>query len=147
MANIIYNIAKQQIFNGTMDLDGDTFRVALLETSAGQDVTHTTVAAVLAADDELTDVAGTREQLVTPAVRVNVGESRAEWYDSGANYVEWSDVDQVGSEQCVAYLVYKFDTDDATSVPVLMVDSFAAITPNGSDIRLTWHADGIMHSG
>ncbi len=102
--------------------------------------------AVLAADDILAGDAS-RQGLTTPAVRVNVGESRAEWYDSGAAYVEWSDVDQVGSEQCVAYLVYKFDTDDDTSVPVLMVDSFAAITPNGSDIRITWHADGIMHSG
>lgn len=146
MADIIYNIAKQQVFNNSIDLVNDTFRVALLETSAGQDVTHTTVAAVLAADDELSDIAGTREQLTTPAVRVNAVESRAEWYDSGAAFVEWSSVSQVAAEECIGYLIYKFDTDDATSVPIMMVDSVANITPNGSDIRITWDSDGIMHN-
>ena len=145
MANIIYTIAKEQIFDNTIDLEADTFRVALLESSANQSAAHVNVSQVITADPELTNVALTRQAISNAQVRA--ANTRAEWYDAGDGYVEWANVSQEASELCVAYLVYKFVTDDGASIPIMMVDSFTNVTPNGSDIRVTWNAAGMMHSG
>jgi len=146
MADIIYNKAKAQIFKADMDLDGDTFEVALLEASGDQDPDDATVQAVLAraGTTELTSTGYSRQALSSLAVNQDDTNDRAEW---DAADVTFSSVSQAASEQVVGYLVYKKVTDDSDSIPVLLVDSVANITPNGSDIKITWNAEGIMQSG
>jgi len=146
MADIIYNKAKAQIFSGDMDLDADTFKVALLEASGDQDPDDATVQAVLArgGTTELTSSGYSRQTLTSLAVNQDDTNDRAEW---DAADVTFSSVSQASSEQVVGYLVYKEVNDDSDSIPILLVDSISAITPNGSDIKITWNAEGIMQSG
>ncbi len=149
MADIIYNVAKTKIFSGDMDLNDSTagkFRVALLEATGDQNKDDTTVAAVLARDGtaELTSTGYERKSLANVAVSQNDTNDRAEW---DADDVTFTAVSQKTSEKIVGYLVFMFNTDDDHSIPILLVDSVIDITPNGSDIKITWNAEGIMTSG
>lgn len=78
------------------------------------------------------------------AVNQDDANDRAEWDAADTTFPSLS---QAGSEVIVGYLVFMFVTNDADSIPILLVDSVADKTPNGSDIKITWNAEGIMHSG
>ena len=149
MANIIYNVAKAKIFSADMDLNDPTagkFRVALLEATGDQNKDDTTVQAVLAraGTTELTSTGYARQNLANVLVRQDDTNDRAEW---DADDTTFPSISQAGSEQIKGYLVYMHVTNDSDSIPILLVDSITPVTPNGSDIKITWDAEGIMHSG
>jgi len=148
MADIIYNVAKAKIFSGDMDLNdqtADKFKVALLEASGDQNKDDATVQAVLAraGTTELTSSGYSRQSLTSVTVNQDDTNDRAEW---DAADVTFSSVSQSSSEEVVGYLVYMHVTDDSDSIPILLVDSITNITPNGSDIKIEWDAEGIMQA-
>ena len=143
MANAAYNKAKSELLKGTIDLDAsDDIRVMLLET-AGFDADHATIAAVLAgAAAELTSTGYSRQALANEAVTQDDANDRAEFDATDATF---SSVSQASAEDVVAAIVFKFITNDASSIPIAYIDTGGfPITANGSDIVITWNAEGIL---
>lgn len=145
MANFVYNIAKQGLMNGTIDLDADDIRILLLEAATDENPDDADVQAVLAraGTTELSSTGYARQALTTEAVNLDNANDRAEF---DADNVTFTSVSQVSSEQVVAYIIYKFVTNDAGSTPILFVDTATGLplTPNGSNITITWDAEGIL---
>ena len=143
MANAAYNKAKAELLKGTLDFDApDDIRVLLLET-AGFDADHATIAAVLAgAAVELTSTGYSRQALAGEGVTQDDVTDRGEFDATDATF---SSVSQAGSENVVAAIVFKFITNDAASIPIAYIDTGGfPITANGSDIVITWNAEGIL---
>ena len=143
MANAAYNEAKTELLKGTLDFDApDDIRVMLLET-AGFDADHATIAAVLAgAAVELTSTNYSRQALAGEGVTQDDVNDRGEFDATDATF---SSVSQAGSENVVAAIVFKFITNDASSIPIAYIDTGGfPITANGSDIVITWNAEGIL---
>ena len=143
MANAAYNKAKAELLKGTLDFDApDDIRVMLLETG-GFDADHATIAAVLAgAAAELTSTGYSRQALTGEGVTKDDVNDRGEFDAADATF---SSVSQDGAETVVAAIVFKFITNDAASIPIAYIDTGGfPISPNGSDIVITWNAEGIL---
>lgn len=147
MANFVYNIAKKGLVDGTIDLDtaGDDIRILLLQAATDEDPDDATVQAVLAraGTTELTSTGYARQALAGEATTNDTANDRAEF---DATDVTFSSVSQASSETVIGYVIYKFVTADSDSIPILFVDTATGIplTPNGSDITITWDAEGIL---
>jgi hypothetical protein len=146
MADFVYNIAKFQVLGGDIDLSagGDDIRVLLLESATDENKDDTTITAVLAraGTTELTSTGYSRQALANEAT------SQDDTDDEGvfdADNVTFSGVSQAGSEDAVACVVYKHVTNDGDSVPLIFIDSGFPVTPNGSDITISWAAEGILN--
>lgn len=147
MADFVYNVAKEDILDSSFQLDGtDDIRVLLLEAASDENKDDATVQAVLAraGTTELTSTNYSRQALTTEAVTVDNTDDEAVF---DADNVTFSSVSQAGSETVVAAVVYKHVTDDTDSIPFLFLDSLTGLplTPNGSDITITWATEGILN--
>lgn len=142
MADFVYNIAKFQLLNGDLDFNApDDIRMLLLEAATDENPDDVDVQAVLAR-------AGTTE-LATYTRHTFAGEGTTQ--DDANDRAEFDATDAVFSavvaqNAIVAYVIFKFITDDASSIPIMFVDSATGLplTPNGSDITITWDAQGIL---
>lgn len=142
MANFVYNIAKKQLLDGDIDFNlPDDIRVLLLEAATDENPDDVDVAAVLARAGTTELVTYSRGALAGEATSQDDANDRAEF---DATDITFSSV--VAQNAIVAFLVYKFITNDAGSIPILFNDSATGlpITPNGSDITITWNAEGIL---
>ena len=143
MAAFIYNVAKKKILDGDLDLDagGDDIRVLLLETAAAEDPDHATVAAVIAADTELATYTRTQGALANEATNRDDTQDESEFDADDAVFTA-----VVAQNNIVAYVVFEFITNDASSIPILFEDGATGLplTPNGSNITIAWDAEGIL---
>jgi hypothetical protein len=127
-----------QILSGGTTLASDTIRVLLLIDTYTFDAADNVVNDLTPGTYECTGGSYARQDLGTKAVTEDDGGTRA--YFDAANTTfdavpaQASDID--------AAATFEFDTDDATS-PVLWYHDWTAITGNGSDITISWHANGI----
>jgi hypothetical protein len=146
MANFVYNIAKKQLLDGDIDFNApDDIRILLLEAATDENPDDVDVQAVLAraGTTELTSTGYARQALAAEATSQDDANDRAEF---DANDVTFSAVSQAGSETVIGWLLFKFITDDASSIPIAFVDTATGLplTPNGSDITITWNVEGIL---
>lgn len=149
MANV-FNIAKQKLLDGTIDLTNDTIRVCLLTVSPNADLSDTQLeladlAAVLAdaAFDEATDATYTgqgddngRRNLASKSFSIDTTANRGEF--TAAN-VTWTALNNFTIQGA---LIYKFVTNDAGSTPIAYfnINGSTGVVCNGGDIILTWDA-------
>lgn len=146
MANFVYNVAKKQLLDGDLDFNApNDIRILLLELATDENPDDDTVAAVLAraGTTELTSTGYARQALAGETTSLDDPNDRAEF---DANDVTFSAVSQAAAETVVGWLVFKFITDDNGSIPIIFVDTATGLplTPNGSDITITWNAEGIL---
>lgn len=146
MANFVYNIAKKQLLDGDLDFNlPQDIRVLLLESATDENPDDTTVQAVLAraGTTELTSTGYARGALSGEGTTQDDANDRAEF---DATDLTFSSVSQATSETVVAYVIYKHVTNDTDSIPIAFVDTASGLplTPNGSDITITWDAEGIL---
>ena len=142
MADFAYNIAKKQLLDGDLDFNApDDIRVLLLEAASDEDPDDVDVAAVLARAGTTELVTYTRGALANEATSQDDPNDRAEF---DADDITFSSV--VAQNAIVAYLVFKFITNDAGSIPIMFVDSATGlpISTNGSSITIAWNAEGIL---
>lgn len=141
MANVVYNVAKQQLMNGTLDLDTNDIRVLLLTANGDINIDDDTVDAVLARAST-TEAAATgyaRQAIGSEAVTVDDTNDRAVF--DGADIV-FSGV--ATGETIVGLIVYKHVTNDTDSIPIAHLDVTPNLPTNGSDITVKWDASGIL---
>jgi hypothetical protein len=144
MADFAYNIAAKMLLDGDLDFDApDDIRVMLLETDA-EDRDHADLAEIITAGAvELTSTNYSRQALGSEATSQDDANDRAEFDAADATF---SGVEQASAETVVAAIVYlHVDGTNANDIPIAHIDSGGfPITPNGSDITITWSAEGIL---
>lgn len=146
MAAFTYNVAKKQLLDGDLDFNApNDIRVLLLEAATDENADDATVSAVLAraGTTELTSTGYSRQALTGETTSQDDANDRAEF---DADDVTFSSVSQAASETVVAVVYYKHVTDDTDAIPIAFDDSLTGLplTPNGSDITITFSAEGIL---
>lgn len=129
MTSGVYDIAKQA-FLGTgtrIDLDADTIKVGLVNITADYtvDLTATSMTGI-------TRYAGTTDQTLGSLTIVTTSHVVA--FDAAD--ATFSSVAVSGTKTVGGFVVYKFVTNDAGSTPILYVDGFTAVLPNGGDLTV-----------
>lgn len=127
MASAIYPKAKESFLsqNPSIDLDTDTIKVALVNTS-----TDYTYSAAHQYKSSVTSYSGTTDQtLGTKTITSGVFDAA----DSTFTAVAIS-----GTKTVQALVIYKDTGVAGTSPLIAYIDGFTAVTPNGGDIIVTW---------
>ena len=153
MAEFWYNTAKARLMKGAtgaIDIINDEIVIIALEVD-DEDTDEEFVGAFLGgAADEVTSTGYTggfegadRLTLASLAIAVDQGNDRAE---IDCEDITWSAISQAGAEEWVAFVIAKEITDDASSPLIAHLEpSGVPLTPNGSDIKITIDAEGLLH--
>lgn len=140
----IYNNFKTLLFNGGIDLDNDTIRVALVNNSISYtpDIdAETVVADVLdgVVANEFTDASYARK---TVALTVTVDLTDDEAVADGSDLVFTA----LDGDTIQSVLLYKEVTTDADSPVIANITSAEfPLTANGGDVTIQWNAEGILN--
>ena len=143
MANFAYNVFKTKLMNGTFNLNNsDTIKVRLVDTNTTADTEKDKT--LMNGFTTSTAYSGTTDQTLT-------GESTSQDDTDNEGVFDASDttfsaVSISGGLDIEGMIVYQFVTDDTDSIPMLWIeDGGFNITPNGSDIVITWASEGILN--
>ncbi len=128
MANKVYPSFVDLMMNGEVDLEGDTFKVALL------DLTEYTYSGL---HENLEDVAGVAIVATSDAL---AGKS----VSGGVFDATDPEIADVAGAEVGAALVYKEGVDAANSPLAAYLELAAPVTPNGGAITVEFDAVGIF---
>ncbi len=156
MANLVYNTGKLRLVSGAtgeIDLLVDVIKIMALEANDDpDDPDEEFVAGVLGAGDalELTSTGYTggfggagRLTLASKTLTVDQANNRAEF---DAADITWTSISQAAAETLVGLVMLTEITNDAASPVIMAIDTATGLplTPNGSDITVTWDAQGLL---
>lgn len=138
MASVLYPDYKESALGGGThsfsDLDTDTIKCCLVNT--GTDYTYS------AAHVDRADVTAYNADGETDQTLANVTIT-AGVFDNTAD-LTFSSVSIDGAKDVEAIVHFKDSGAAATSPLICYHDGFAAVTPNGGDITISYHASGIF---
>ena len=152
MAEFWYNTAKGLMLagaTGEIDYIANEIVIIALETD-DEDATDLYVATPLAGTGvEVTSTGYTggfegadRLSLASKAIAVDQGNNRAE---IDCADITWTAISQAAAETWVAFLIAKELTSDAASPLIAHIEPTGVpLTPNGSDIKITINAEGLL---
>ena len=84
-----------------------------------------------------------RLSLASKAIAVDQGNGRGELDCAD---ITWTTITQTGAETWVAFIIAKELTSDALSPLIAHLEPTGVpLTPNGSDIKITINAEGLLH--
>lgn len=153
MAEFWYNVAKARMWHGhasEIDIVNDEIIILALMTD-DEDTDETTVGTLLAgvaAETNSTGYTGgfagaDRLSLASRAITVDQGNDRAEF---DCDDITWTAISQAAAETWVAFVVADELTNDAGSYLIAHLEPTGVpLTPNGSDIKITINAEGLLH--
>jgi len=140
MADVVYNSFKQKIMDGSIDLDTDTIRVALVTSSYTPDQdAHEDFA------DITNEVSGTG-YVAEGAALASTAVTKDNTDNEGvfdADNVTWS----TATLTARGAVVYKDSGTPATSWLVAYFDFTEDKSSSGGDFVLTWATEGIVNIG
>lgn len=141
MADVIYNSFKQKIMDGSIDLDTDTIKVALVTSSytPSQD-DHEDYA------DITNEVANGNGYATQGATLANGAVTKDNTDNEGvfdADDVTWA----ASSITARGAIVYKDSGTDSTSWFICYLDFGADKTSSSGNFTITWNAEGIVNLG
>lgn len=127
MASALYPTAKASFLNQnpSIDLDTDTIKVALVNTST--DYTYSSAHQYYSS---VTHYSGTTDQTLTSITTTGGVFDAAD--------ATFTSVAISGSKTVQALVIYKDTGSAATSPLIAYIDGFTAVTPNGGNITVTW---------
>lgn len=150
MASFVYNIAKKEILDGTLDLDSDSGVKVMLVTSgysANPDDTVIGSGVGTPGGEEFSGTGYTggfggagRKVLGARVVNQDDTNDRAEFDDTAD--ITWSSID--GDTASAAIIVKEVSTDSDSRLIAYIDTGGFPITANGGDITLQWNAEGII---
>lgn len=128
----LFNAGAHGLLSGEIDWANDTIRVrpVLSSESVDEDATAMTGIGVTGNDQTLGSKTGPTQDDVNDRTTYGAGNPTFPSQTAG------DPIDKV--------VVFKFDTDDAGSTPICLVDLDAPITPNGGDIAVTFAGGLVM---
>ena len=155
MANTLYNVAKLQILDQSIDLVSDTLKVMLVDSGYTFDPDHAVVDdGVSASSARLgqNELSGTgyvagfgnagRLTLTVKSLAQDDVNDRAEWLIS--NDSVWS---SINAGTAAAAVIIKEITNDAASIPIAYIDTAQPNFPvptSGADLTIIWNAEGVL---
>jgi len=144
MATHVFNKAKQSLLNGTIDLDTDDIRIALLSTNTTADTDNDGIEFVgdIVTLDEFDGANYVRKALATEAVNLDDPNDRAEFDADDVTFTALG----AGTRSVLGILVYKHVTNDTDSPVIAFLEYAAAKTPDSSDFVVQWDAEGIIQA-
>ena len=127
MTSALYSKAKESFLsqNPSIDLDTDTIKVALVNTS-----TDYTYSSSHQYKSSVTSYSGTTDQTLGSKTITNGVFDAAD--------ATFTAVAISGSKTVQALVIYKDTGSAATSPLIAYIDGFTAVTPNGGDITVTF---------
>jgi hypothetical protein len=140
MASLIYNSFKKNIANGSIDLDTDTIKVALVTSSYTPDQdTHEDMADVT---NEVSSSGYTTggETLANKTITQDNTNNRAVF---DADDVTWTSTSMTAR----GAVIYKSTGTAATDLLIAYKDFGSDKTSSNGDFTITWDADGILYLG
>jgi len=146
MASLVNNYFKERVAEGTIDLDTDTIKVALLktDTTADTEANAQTLAGYTTLGEFSTS--GTnyaRATLSVTSSAVDETNNRYEFHASNVTFSELSASSPAADIQGVLVLKH-VDGTDANDQPIAFIDFSSDLTPDGSDVTIHWHDEGIL---
>lgn len=138
MASVIYNSAKAKLMNGSIDLDTDTIKCALVTSSYTPDIdAHEFF------DDLTNEISGTGytaggATLASPSVAVDNTNDRAEF---DATDTSWTTATITNARAAV---IYKSTGVAGTSPLIAYIDFGTDKSSSGGTFTITWNAEGII---
>jgi len=140
MASFWYAAGLKGIMDGSIDLNSDDIRVALVMTNTTIDTENETIDYVddFSTLDECDSAAYSRAALANESVALDASNNRVKF---DADDVTFSSLASC-TRQIQAVLIYYHDTNDAASIPLIYAD-ITDSTPNGQDFTIEWDDDGI----
>lgn len=141
MANVVYNSFKQKIQDGSIDLDTDTIKVALVTSSytVSQD-DHEDYA------DITNEVANGNGYATEGATLANAAVTKDNTNNRGkfdADDVSWA----ASTITARGAIVYKDSGTDATSWFICYIDFGGDKSSSAGTFSITWSSDGILYLG
>lgn len=137
MASVVYNSFKQKIMDGSIDLDTDTIKVALVTSSYTPDIdTHEDYA------DLTNEVTGTGYTAGGETLTVTISKDTTD--DEGvfdALDVTWSS----STITARGAVIYKDSGVDSTSWLICYIDFASDKTSTADDFTITWDSEGILN--
>lgn len=151
MANVMYNTAKKEIMDGTVDLLSDAIKVMLVNSTYTPNADDDAVDAGGASDPLDAEINATnytggwggsgRKPLASKAITVDKPNDRAEF--DAADLI-WSSLGGAQNDTVVgAILIKEGGVDDTTSRLIAYID-FTDTPTNGGDFTIQWNAEGIL---
>ena len=128
MAGFVFNIGAFELLEGTTVWDTSVIKARLVPTADG---------AIDIDADVMTGI-GSTQATASAAIDTPVGPTK----DDAADHVKYTSNDQgfpaaaLAIGACNRMVFYRFDTNDAGSVPIVYCD-ITPVTPNGGDITVT----------
>jgi hypothetical protein len=140
MASFIYNKAKEQLLNGTLDLVADPIYAVLVTGGYTPNPDHDFVSSVGA--NELSGTGYSRKLLTSKSVTEVDSSDRAEFT---ADNLQWTAINAGTASGVVLYKRVGASDNAAADVLIAHIDSggFPVVT-NGGDLNINWNASGII---
>ena len=133
MASAWYQEGLHGLMNKEIDLDTDTIKVrAVSDEGYTFSQAHTTMTSVTA-------YTGTTDPTLA-SLDISTTKGTLDAADLSPAF---SSLAISGTEDIDALVVYHFVTNDAGSTPLVYIDLTTPVTPNGTNINITWNASGI----
>ena len=151
MANLVYNLAKKELLDGSLDLVSDVIQVMLVTSSYVADVDNDYVDEVGANDPIDHELSGTgyaagwagagRKTLAGKGFSEDDANDRGEFDDSAD--ITWTAID--AGTAAAAILIKKGSANDTDGLLIAYIDQggFPVVT-NGGDLTIQWNAEGIL---
>lgn len=137
MASVVYNSFKRDIMNGSIDLDTDTIKVALVTSTYSPNIdTHDNF------DDITNEVSGAGYTSGGATLSVTVSVDTTD--DEGvfdATDVTWS----TSTITARGAVIYKSTGTPSTSKLVCYIDFGADKTSTAGDFTIVWNSEGILN--
>lgn len=129
MASGLYTKGKEALLNGTINLESDTIKVAMVDTG-----TYTVDLANHDFYNDVSGVVGTPQTLGSKTFTNGVFDAADVTFTA------------VTGNSVEALVIYKDTGSSATSSLLVYIDSGTnlPVTPNGGDITIQWNASGIF---
>ena len=151
MANIVYNRAKKELLDGTLDLVSDVIQIMLVTASYVANANDDFVDEAGANDPIDHELTGTgyaagyagagRKTLAAKAFAEDDPNNRGEFDDTAD--ITWTAIN--AGTAAAAVLIKKGSADDTTGLLIAYIDQggFPVVT-NGGDLTIQWNAEGIL---
>lgn len=129
MASGLYTKGKEALLNGTINLESDTIKVAMVDTG-----TYTVDLANHDFYNDVSGVVGTPQTLGSKTFTNGVFDAADVTFTA------------VTGNSVEALVIYEDTGSSATSTLLVYIDSGTnlPVTPNGGDITIQWNASGIF---
>lgn len=132
----VYNPGLLKLLDGTIDFEGDTIKLLLVDESHTFDKTDEFVSDIVA--NEASGTGYSRKTLANTSIALDAGNDRVEF---DADDISYTGLD---AGTIASAIIYKEVTNDADSILIADVD-FTNLVTNGSDVDLQVNAEGFFY--